>query len=89
LRKSEIPADIDSDVKAEEFCKTKEAELQAFSLKAKRELEWKRKFYDFEQWLELYAKRRKTEAPNYWETDVYYLEQYVFSSSSRSRRPTI
>lgn len=77
LLKSEVPADIDSDKKAEEFCKTKEAELQAFSLKSKRELDWKSKFYDFEQLLELYAKRQKTEAPNSWETDVYYLEQYV------------
>lgn len=78
LRKTEVPADIDTDAKAAEFCKTKEAELQAFSLKAKRELEWKKKYYDFEQLLELYAKRRKSEAPNSWETDVYYLEQYVF-----------
>lgn len=79
LRRSEVPADIDCDSKAEEFCRTKEAELQSISLKVKRELEWKRKYYDFEQLLELYAKRRKTEAPNSWETDVYYLEQYVFT----------
>ncbi len=79
LRKSEVPADIDTDEKAESFCKLKEAELQNFSLKVKRDLEWKRKFYDFEQLLELYAKRRKTEAPNSWKTDVYYLEQYVFT----------
>lgn len=78
LRRSEVPADINNDEKAEAFCKVKEAELQTFSLKFKRDLEWKRKFYDFEQLLELYAKRRKAEAPNSWETDVYYLEQYVF-----------
>lgn len=79
LRKSEVPADINTDEKAKEFCKLKEAELQNFSLKVKRDLEWKRKFYDFEQLLELYAKRRKSEAPNSWQTDVYYLEQYVFT----------
>lgn len=79
LRRSEVPADIDSDSKAEEFCRTKEAELHSISLKVKRELEWKRKYYDFEQLLGIYAKRRKAEAPNSWETDVYYLEQYVFT----------
>lgn len=79
LKKSEVPSDIDSDFKAEAFCKVKEAELQAYSLKAKRDLEWKKKFYDFESLLEIYCKQRKKDAPNSWETDVYYLEQYVFN----------
>lgn len=78
LKKSEVPSDINSDAKAAEFCKVKEAELQAFSIKVKRELEWKKKYYDFEQLLEIYSKQRKKDAPNSWETDVYYLEQYVF-----------
>lgn len=79
LRKSEVPADIKTDLEAEEFCRLKEAELQNFSLKVKRDLEWKKKFYDFEQLLELYSRRRKSEAPNSWQTDTYYLEQYVFT----------
>lgn len=79
LRRSEIPADITTDDQAREFVKIKEAELKAFSLKVKREILWKSQFYDFDNLLELYAKKRKTEAPNSWKTDVYYLEQYVFT----------
>lgn len=79
LRKSEVPGDIDTDKKAEEFCRIKEAELQAFSLKVKREIQWKNQYYDFDRLLDLFTKKRKVEAPNSWETDVYYLEQYVFT----------
>lgn len=79
LRRSEIPNSIQTDDQAREFARIKEAELKAFSLKVKRELEWKNHFFDFDQLLELYAKKRKSEAPNSWKTDVYYLEQYVFN----------
>ena len=79
LRNSEIPPGIITDQQAEQFCRIKEAELSVISLKVKRDLAWKQKYYDFANLLELYTKRRKDEAPNSWETDIYYLEQYVFS----------
>lgn len=79
LRKSEVPQTINSDQDAEAFCKLKEAELAVFSLKVKRDLDWKHKYYDFAQLLELYTNKRKVEAPNSWQTDIYYLEQYVFT----------
>ena len=65
--------------RSREFVRIKEAELKAFSIKVKHELQWKNHFVDFDRLLELYAKKRKSEAPNSWQTDVYYLEQYVFN----------
>ena len=78
LKKSEVPAGIDTDQKAEDFCRRKEAELTVLSMKAKRQLEWKQRYYDFAELLEIYQIKRKSEAPNSWQTDIYYLEQYVF-----------
>lgn len=79
LRKSEVPKNITTDQQADDFCKIKEAELAVVSLKVKRDLAWKHKYYDFTQLLDLYTNKRKVEAPNSWQTDIYYLEQYVFN----------
>lgn len=79
LRKSEVPNNLTTDQQADDFCKIKEAELAVVSLKVKRDLAWKHKYYDFTQLLDLYTNKRKVEAPNSWQTDIYYLEQYVFN----------
>jgi integrase len=77
LRVSEVPADIDSDEKAEAFCRKKEGELEAAKIRAERRLAWKSKFYDFEKLLELYEKDRKEQSPNNFANDLYYMRSYV------------
>jgi integrase len=77
LRQSEVPADIDSDEKAEAFCRKMEAELEAARIRAERRLAWRSKFYDFEKLLGLYEKDRKKNSPNNYANDLYYMRNYV------------
>lgn len=78
LKKSEIPSGIDTDKKAEEYCRIKEAEHESAKIKILRKLEWKKKFYDFNELFELYKKEMQKRAPNTWGNSCYFLEQYVF-----------
>ncbi|MBK7962488.1 MAG: hypothetical protein IPK04_15645 [Bdellovibrionales bacterium] len=77
LRKSEVPGNIFTDKQAEEFARIREAELKAFSLKVKRELQWKSQFYDFDRLLEIYAKR-KVKRPTLGGPMSTISEQYIF-----------
>jgi len=79
LKKSEVPSDIDSDEKAEEFCRLKEAEREAGRMRVLQKLAWKNKFYDFAEILEIFKSEIKKKAPGSWENNVYYLEQYIFN----------
>lgn len=77
LKKSQIPSDIINDHRAEEFCRIKEAEHESAKIRIQRKLEWKKKFYNFNELFELYQKEMKKKAPNTWENSCYFLEQYV------------
>ncbi len=78
LKKSEIPLDIKSDAQANDFCKLRESEHEACRIRIQRKLSWQKKYYDFEDLLTIFETEMKTQAPNSWETSLYYLRQYVF-----------
>lgn len=78
LKKSAVPAGINTDKKAEEFCRIKEAEHESSKFRILRKLEWKTKFYDFNALFEIYKKEMQKRAPNTWANSCYFLEQYAF-----------
>lgn len=78
LRKSEVPQDIATDSAANAFCKLREAEFEATKMRILRKLEWQKKFYDFDELLDIHLNEMKNRAPNSWNCSMYYLKQYVF-----------
>lgn len=78
LKKSEVPSGITTDKRADEFCRIKEAEIESVKLRIQKKLEWKSKFYDFNELLDIYKNEMQKRAPNTWENSCYFLEQYVF-----------
>lgn len=77
LKKNEIPSDIATDEQAVEFCRNKEASLDATKLRILRRIEWKKKFHNFNELVEIYHKDRVLKAPNSWKQSLFYLEHYV------------
>lgn len=78
LRRREVPFGIDTEEKADQFCRLKEAEHEAARIRIQRKLEWKNKFYDFANLVEQFTVEIKRMAPNSWENSLYYLEHYAF-----------
>lgn len=78
LKKSQVPSNINSEQGAEEFCKIKEAEYESVKIRIQRKLEWKKKFYNFNELFDLFQKDMKKKAPNTWKNSCYFIEQYVF-----------
>lgn len=78
LRRKEVPYGIETDEQADQFCRLKEAEHEAACLRIRRKLEWKNKFYNFSELLEIFKKEAQSMAPNSWENMLYYLEHYAF-----------
>jgi integrase len=78
LKKSEIPSNILSDEAADKFCHLKDAELESAKMRVLKKLEWKKKFYDFDELLEIYKIEMQKRSPNNWQNSCYYLEQYAF-----------
>lgn len=78
LKNTEVPSDINTEEKAAEFCRIKDAEFESVKMRIQKKLEWKNKFYDFTDLLALYEIDMKKKAPNNWKNSMYFLEQYVF-----------
>ncbi|MCB0413327.1 MAG: hypothetical protein KDD50_03280, partial [Bdellovibrionales bacterium] len=76
LKQNEIPQDITSDAQADAFCRLKEAEVEASKMRIARKLAWQKKFYDFQELLEIFEKEVQLRAPNSWQGQMYYLKQY-------------
>ncbi|MBK8202819.1 MAG: tyrosine-type recombinase/integrase [Bdellovibrionales bacterium] len=76
LRTSEVPGSITTDSQADIFCRLREAEEEAAKVRIQRKLEWKKKFYDFEELLSIFEIEAKRRAPNSWQGPMYYLQQY-------------
>ncbi|MBK8202848.1 MAG: hypothetical protein IPK68_11180 [Bdellovibrionales bacterium] len=77
LKKSAIPSDITTDLAAEKFCRLKEAEHESIKMRILKKLEWKSKFYDFNELSEIFKVEMQKKSPNNWQNSCYYLEQYV------------
>jgi hypothetical protein len=77
LRKTEIPSDIVTDEQANAFCSLKSAEHETARLRIQRKLEWRTKFYDFNELMGIFTVEIKKMAPNSWENNIYFLEQYA------------
>jgi hypothetical protein len=45
-------------------------------MRIERKLSWQKKFYDFEELLEVFEKEAKLRAPNSWQSQLYYLRHY-------------
>lgn len=67
-----------SDEVAEAYCKSRDAEDDAVKHRAKKRLDWKKKYADFDKLLTKFEGWQKKNAPNSYENDVYYLERYAF-----------
>lgn len=82
----EIPPEIresqDSE-KVAEFCKLKNAEINAVSTRKKATTDWKHKYPAFDLLLAEFAKYQVIRAPNSWENDLYYLQSYVMKFFTR------
>ena len=76
IKQSDVPQDIETDAQADAFCRLKEAETEASKLRIARKLAWQKKFYDFEELLEIFEKEVQKRAPNSWQGQLYYLKQY-------------
>lgn len=76
----QLPAHIrycQSDEIAEAYCKSKLAEEDAIKFRAKKRLEWKTKYANFEKLLVKFEKWQAKNAPNSYKNDVFYLEKYA------------
>ncbi len=67
-----------NDDEIQQWCNTEAAKIAAKSARIKERLAWKDKYHDFTQLLEEFTDSQKIRAKNSWETDVHYLEHYVF-----------
>lgn len=77
LGKAQVPSWVQTLEDAERFCRNHEAEGEATKLRVQLREAWKTKYHDFSELLVKYVEDRKSAAPNSWENDLYYLEQYV------------
>lgn len=78
---SAIPKHIlncEDDVKVQEWCDSEAAKTAAKSARIQERLAWKGEFHDFNRLLEEFTESQKLKAKNSWQTDVHYLEHYVF-----------
>ncbi len=76
LKKGEHPY-FDSREKAEEWAKSKEAEIDTAKSRIKRRLEWKTQYYDFAKLSDDYIEYCKKSQPNSWRNSKFDLENYV------------
>lgn len=78
LKKELVPADIQTDRQAEDFCRVREADFSATKFRIEQKLQWQKAFYNFEDLLAIFKEECKRRAPNSYETVIYFLRQYVF-----------
>lgn len=77
LKKNEHPA-FDSKAKAEEWAKSKEAEIETTKGRILRKLQWKTQYYEFSKLADDYTEYCKKKQPNSWKNSQANLQQYVF-----------
>jgi integrase len=77
LRKYQHPT-FQTDQEAELFCKTWDAKNDALKTRIERRMEWSKKYFDFNNLVEIYENAKKEEAPNSWKEHSDFLRYYVF-----------
>jgi integrase len=60
------------------YCKSQAAIEDSVRSRAEKLREWKEKYHDFNIYLDKFGNFQKERAPNSWENDVFYLENYAF-----------
>lgn len=70
---------INDDNEAEQFCRKWEAESDCARVRARRRIEWRSRYYNFDSLLEIYTEHMKKEAPNSWNNNVFYMRNYVLA----------
>ena len=63
---------------AKAWVSTQEAHQASLTARVQAKLEWRKKYYDFEELLTKFEAYYKLKATNSWEGVIGYLEQYVF-----------
>lgn len=76
LKKGEHPH-FESRDKAEEWAKSKEAEINTAKSRILKRLEWKNQYYDFAKLSDEYIEYCKRSQPNSWRNSKFDLENYV------------
>ena len=77
----QIPEHIRNSQKESEvlaYCKSQDAVQDAVKFRAMQLREWKERYHDFKEYLDKFGQFQKERAPNSWQNDVFYLENYAF-----------
>lgn len=77
LKKSEHPL-FDKREEAESWAKSQEAFRTSQKARVERKLAWKRQYYQFDVLLSQYKQWQVKKAPNSWESNVFFLELFIF-----------
>lgn len=71
-------AQFQSDEEADRFCKKWDAENDAMKFRIRKRMEWSKKFFDFNELLEIFQRAKKEEAPNTWMDYGNHIQYHVF-----------
>src|SRR4051812_34913501 len=69
--------DVTTEEEAKEFQKLLEALHESESIRIQRRIEWKNKYYNFNDLMDQYEAWQKKEAPNSFKTNLTYMKHYV------------
>ncbi len=68
---------IDDPQVASEFCKHWDATQDSIRARIQTKMKWQRRFYKFQDLIEIYERARKEDAPNSWKDCVNSLKHYI------------